>query len=110
MTTKTQLNQVMECMKPKEKIKIRLSSKYDNKWYYIENFVSFAKSGRMYDSYVLTIGDKQDWTSDEKSVNIDKITDRSMHVYSLNIFGKVIRYKVALEDVTLGSKVYEEAL
>jgi hypothetical protein len=108
MITKTQLNQVLECMMPKEKIKIRLSSKYDNKWYFIENFVTTTKRGNDYQCYVLTIGDNQDWMSDEKSVNIDKITEKSIHVYSLNIFGEGIRYKLDLEDVTLESKVYED--
>lgn len=108
MITKTQLNQVLECMMPQEKIKIRLSDKYDNKWFFIENFVTLTKRGNEYQSYVLTIGDNQNWISDEKSVNIDKITDKSIHVYSLNIFGKILRYKLDLEDVTLESKVYED--
>ena len=108
MITKTQLNQVLECMMPQEKIKIRLSDKYDNKWFFIENFVTLAKRGNDYQSYVLTIGDNQNWISDVKSVNIDKITDKSIHVYSLNIFGKILRYKLDLEDVTLESKVYED--
>jgi len=99
MTTQKELNQTMECMYGGEQIEVKLSAEYENKHLFIRCYDQSVKWGN---SYAL----HNDTDYSKESVNIDKVTTKSLHVYTLNIFGKIVRDIISLKDITIVSVEY----
>ena len=99
MTNQKELNQAMESMYGGEQIELRLSKKYENKTLFIRCYDQSVKWGN---SYAL----HNDSNYRNESVNIDNVTSKSLHVYTLSIFGKIVRDIISLKDITIVSVEY----
>jgi hypothetical protein len=99
MTTQKELKQTMESMYGGEQIEVKLSEKYENKTLFIRCYDQSVKWGN---SYAL----HNDSTYRNESVNIDKVTTKSLHVYTLDIFDRLVRNIISLKDITIVSVEY----
>jgi len=102
MTNQKELNQAMESMYGGEQIELRLSKEYENKTLFIRCYDQSVKWGNSYALHTET----NDSDYRNESVNIDNVTSKSLHVYTLSIFGKIVRDIISLKDITIVSVEY----
>jgi hypothetical protein len=100
MTNQKELNQAMGSMNGGEQIEITLSKKYENKTLFIRCYNQSEKWGK---SYSLMSYRKDSDAFRDESVNIDNVTSKSLHVYTLSIFGKIVMDRIPLKDITIVS-------